>query len=278
MLRNMVDLKDYAIHATDGNIGHVKDFYFDDQGWAIRYLVVETGSWLLSRKVLISPIAIGKPNWSEKTLPVSITRGQVENSPDIDTEKPVSRQHESQYLGYYGYPSYWGGYGLWGDGGYPGMMMPGYSGYGTPAITLPQQAEMNGARSEEVKRHQNDDSHLRSCKAVTGYHIHASDGEIGHVTSMLVDDETWAIRYLIVDTSNWWLGHQVLIAPLWIEEIRWEDNAVSVNLTRQAVKDATPYDMTVELDREEEVNLHRHYERTGYWEQEKMNEDAALHE
>src|ERR1700687_3992661 len=112
MLRSMNDLEGYAMRATDGPVGHVKDFYFDDQAWVVRYIVVETGSWLLSRKVLISPIAIGQPDRTEKVLPVSITREQVKNSPDIDTDKPISRQHEMQYFGYYGYyPYYWGGAG-----------------------------------------------------------------------------------------------------------------------------------------------------------------------
>jgi len=119
MLSSMEDLEHYAIRATDGAIGQVKDFYFDDEAWVIRYLVVDTGTWLSSRKVLISPIAIGEPNWAEKILPVSITKEQVKNSPDIDTDKPVSRQHERRYLGYYGYPYYWGGGGPWGDEIYP---------------------------------------------------------------------------------------------------------------------------------------------------------------
>ena len=131
----------------------MKDFYFDDLAWVVRYLVVETGSWLSSRKVLISPIAIGHPDWAERVLPVSITKEQVKNSPDIDTDKPVSRQHEMQYLGYYGYPSYWGGAGLWGSGAYPGAMLTGV-GYADPApntlwrkrITLVRKLRRNGAR------------------------------------------------------------------------------------------------------------------------------------
>src|SRR5271170_6267835 len=115
MLRSLKDLEDYAIHATDGVIGHVTDFYFDDDAWVVRYLLVETGTWHSSRRVLISPIAIGQPNWVERILPVSITREQVKNSPEIDTDKPVSRQHEVQFLGYYGYPYYWAGDGLWGQ-------------------------------------------------------------------------------------------------------------------------------------------------------------------
>jgi len=262
MLRSMNDLEGYAIHATDGLIGHVKDFYFDDAAWVVRYLVVDTGTWLSSRKVLISPIAIGHPNWAEGVLPVAITREQVRNSPSIDTDAPVSRQYEVRYLGFYGYPFYWGGAGLWGAGLYPGMLMPGYAGFESQPARM---ESLKAAEHAEEARHRNDDPHLRSCQEVMKYHIHASDGDIGHVQSVLVDEETWAIRYFIVETSNWWLGHQVLIAPQWIKAVSWADEKVVVDLTRQAVKDAPPYDATAQVDREQEVGMYKHYERRGYW-------------
>ena len=272
MLRSMNDLEGYAIRASDGTIGHVKDFYFDDAAWVIRYLVVDTGGWLSSRKVLISPIAIGRPNWAEKVLPVSITKEQVKNSPDIDTQKPVSRQHEISYLGYYGYPYYWGGAGLWGAGAYPNMMMSGYPGL-VPTPSTVQSEEQRADAQAEVMRHRDDDPHLRSCKAVMRYHIQATDGDIGHVQGLLVDEETWAIRYLVVDTSNWWLGHQVLIAPQWIENVNWPETTVSVNLTRQAVQDAPPYDSAMPLNRQEEMGVHEHYGRPGYWTDEAKRKD-----
>jgi len=274
MLRSMNDLENYAIRATDGIIGHVKDFYFDDEAWVIRYLVVDTGSWLSSRKVLISPIAIGHPNWAEKVLPVSITKEQVTDSPPIDTEKPVSRQHEVRYLGYYGYPSYWGGTELWGGGAYPSMMMTGYGGFvATPHAPRPEAQEAY-ARAQAAQ-HRDDDIHLRSCKAVVDYHIEATDGDIGHVQGLLVDEEIWAIRYMVVDTSNWWLGHKVLVAPQWIKEVSWPDATVSVDLTRQAVKDAPPYDPAEQLDRKQETGIYEHYGRPGYWAGEGKREAAT---
>jgi len=129
---------------------------------------------------------------------------------------------------------------------------------------VPSAAEQAYARAE-AERYQDDDQHLRSCKAVVGYHIEATDGDIGHVKGLLVDEETWAVRYFTVDTSTWWPGHQVLIAPQWIQGVRWADAAVAVNLTRQAVKDAPKYDSTTPLDRKEEICLHEHYGRPGYW-------------
>lgn len=261
MLRNLHDLQDFVIGAIDGDIGQVKDFYLDDQAWVIRYLVVETASWLSSRKVLISPIAIGHSDWQERILPVSITREQVKNSPDIDTDKPVSRQYESQYFGYYAYSLYWGGPGLWGAGMHPNRMMPEF--VSTPSVIEPQSDSVNGDTSSA--RHNSDDTHLRSCKAVMGYHIHASDGEIGHVQGMLFDEETWAIRYLIVDTSNWWIGHQVLITPDLIHNVSWIDRTVSLDVTRQQVRDAPSYDPSIQVDRAQEISVYEHYGNTGYW-------------
>lgn len=226
MLRSMKELEEYTVGATDGDIGQVKDFYFDDATWIISYLIVDTGSWLSSRKVLISPISIEQPNWSEKRLPVAITREQVKGSPDIDTDKPMSQQHEQTYLSHYG-----------GTGVNPSSMaITGYS------SVAPQSADGVSSQSpfadvEEVL-HRDDDPHLRSCKAVIGHHVSASDGEIGHVEGVLFDDETWALRYLVVNTSNWWMGHSVLIAPQWIKGMSWTAETVSVDLSREAIKQA----------------------------------------
>jgi hypothetical protein len=263
MLRSIKEVHDYVISASDGDIGHIKDLYLDDKTWIVRYLVVETGSWFSSKKVLISPIAIGHPDWEKWRLPVLITMEQVKNSPDFDTERPVTRQHEMEYSGYYGYPYYWGGMGYWGDGMYPNLMLSGYGGTLMPKIeeTEAQNAQARAAAT----RDSNADQHLRSTAAVTGYHIHASDGDIGHVCGMLIDDETWAVRYLVVDTSNWWMGRKVLIAPPWIESVSWGDRTVSVGLTRQAVKDAPAYDPEQSPARADEARLHEHYRRIGYW-------------
>ena len=268
MLRSTKDLEGYAIEATDGMIGEVKDVYFDDEKWVVRYLIVETGSWLASRKVLISPIAIGKADWAASVLAVSITKDQVKNSPDIDTDKPVSRQHEMQYLNYYSYPYYLGGASLWGGGAYPGAMLMNVGYGGCYADYLEGQADH--ARADE-------DPHLRSGKAVMKYHIRATDGDIGHVGGLLVDEETWAVRYMVVETGSWWLGHQVLIAPQWIREVRWSDEAVVVSLTRQAVKAAPAYDPLLPLNREHETDLYRHHGRAGYWADEVRLQNPETH-
>jgi len=263
MLRNLKDLENFAIRATDGEIGQVKDFYFEDDAWVVRYFVVDAGTWLTSRKVLISPISVRHPDWLAHTLPVSLSKEQVRNSPDFDSNKPVSRQNEEEYMGYYGYPYYWEGAGMWGGGLYPSAMVPGFGGYGVNRVE--RERELEAFLRDERARHRNDDPHLRSCDAVTGYHIHATDGDIGHVSGFLVDDETWVIRYLIVDTSNWWIGHEVLIAPPWIKGVHWMDRTVSVDLDRESIKSAPPYDPAVEWSRDKALALYRHYGRGVYW-------------
>jgi uncharacterized protein YrrD len=228
MLLNLNKLKGYVVVATDGHIGHVKDFYFDDASWEIRYLIVETGSWLASRKVLISPISIERANAREKTFAVNISKEQVRHSPHVDTDKPMSRQHERDHRNYYGLPT--------------SIAITGIFSVAPQAADGIQSVDMFDDVEEVL--HRDDDPHLRSCNVVIGYHVEASDGDIGHVDGMLVDDETWAVRYLIVNTSNWWLGHAVLIAPQWIKGISWSAATLSVDLTREAVKDAPPYDPT----------------------------------
>lgn len=263
MLRNIKELEDYAIGAIDGHIGRVKDLYFSDDSWVVRYLVVNAGAWLLGRNVLISPISIHNANWTERLLPVSLSKDQIKKSPGVDTNKPVSRQHEVEYLDYYGYPYYWGGGGMWGAGLYPYAMTPGYGGYGLRSAD--DDSELAAYARDERARHRNDDPHLRSCNEVVGYGIHARDGEIGHVSGMLVDEKTWAIRYVIVDTSNWWLGHQVLVSPQWITDVDWADRSVTLDLSRQAIKDSPTYESTYEVNRERESKLYEYYGRHGYW-------------
>ncbi len=275
MLRQTKDLQELAIEATDGPVGDVTDLYFDDKSWAIRYLVVETGSWFSSRKVLISPISAGKPDWDTRKLPVSLSRDQIENSPSIDTDMPVTRQHETEYLDYYNYPYYWGGMDLWGSASYPGMLLPGYSGFGS-LTAIRQEANNALARTEARQREQ--DPHLHSSEAVIGYHIEANDGEIGHVQGLLVDDKTWAIRYLVVKTSNWWMGHDVLVATQWIKHLSWDKQAVAVDLSRQTLKLAPRYDASLPLERDLEIAVHSHYGRKGYWPEDDQQAEKAVHQ
>jgi uncharacterized protein YrrD len=252
MIRSVKDLEGFAIGATDGTIGKVTDFYFDDESWVIRYVVVDTSAWL-GREVLLSPYSMGEPDWGREVLPVTISKQQVRHSPGIDTDTPISRQCEKSYLGYYGYPYYWGGSGLWGEQDHPGALTSisagGHRGYlRAPSADDPDAEPL-----------------LRSCNALTGFHLHANDGEIGHLQGFLVDDHSWSIRFIIVNSTNWWLGHHVLVSPKWIQEVSSLQSSITVNLDRQAIKDAPAYDSDADVGRDTEVTIYNHYNRNGYW-------------
>ncbi len=254
MLRSINELKGFDIVATDGEIGDVEEFYFDDERWAVRYIVVNTGSWLSGRQVLISPFSVTEVDRDDRKLYVTLTKNQVEKSPNIDTHKPVSRQMEVAYADYYDYPYYWGSPFLWGAVELPvlGAQRAATVMSNTMAVTT-------------TERLIPADVHLRSTEEVSTYHIAATDGEIGHVEDFIVEDGNWRIRYLAIDTRNWWPGRKVIVAPQWIASIDWAQGKVHVNLSREGIKQSPEYDSSRLLLREYETKLHRHYGQAGYW-------------
>lgn len=230
MLHNVKALRGMKVVATDGDIGTVEDVFFDDAKWAIRYFAVDAGGLVGERKVLLSPASLRHLYWQEKSLAVDLTRKQVEDSPDIDTAKPVSRQHEIAFYNYYGYPSYWAGPYLWGDASLPG----------SEAQPLAQ-PDANLERMRLEQEHKNDDPHLRNSREVIGYRIQALDHKLGHLEDLLFDDEDWSIRMLVVDPRNWWPGPSVLVAPQRIDHIDWLDRSVVVNMTRDEIEHGPVY-------------------------------------
>lgn len=257
MLRGIENLYGWTLAALDGDIGTVDQVYFDDEAWGVRYLVVNTGSWMEKRQVLISPYSIKRLDSGSGTVHVDLTRQQVKESPDVNADKPVSRQHECRYIGYFGYPKYWGGTYLWGVDAYP-------------ATAVIAAAKSNA--SEATGRNDPDadnlvaDVHLRSTKEVKGYHINATGGSIGRVSGFIFDDVSWAIRYLTVDTRNWWPGgKEVLIATRWIDLVEWAGSTVYTRLTRDAIKNSPEYDGSLPLSRRYEETLHKYYDKDGYW-------------
>lgn len=265
MRRKTKELQRYTIQATDGEIGTTDQFLFDDETWTIRYLVVKMGNWLTGRQhALISPIAIHQVDDTEQQISVNLNRQQVKESPDIDTDQPVSRQQELELFRYYNYPSYWGGPGIWGGG-----MYPSYPGSITNlAEPLRSDADMDIAQQPLQTSESQGDPHLRSTREVAGYVIQAQDGEIGHISDFIMSDDTWSLRYIEVDTRNWWPGKHVLVAPRWIEAIDWAIKTVNVNLLREAIKQAPEYDPSQPVTRDYEEALHQHYQRAASWEEE----------
>jgi hypothetical protein len=249
MLRRCHALLGYQLGATDGEIGTARDFYFDDATWAVRYLVADTGYWLTGRLVLISPHALKAPDDESKTLPVSLTRNQIEESPPITADQPVSRQYEREYYRYYGWPVYWAGPALWGPGPHPIYYAP----VREKEESIPEAATEEG------------DPHLRSMQEVTDYQIEALDGAIGHANDFIIDDRNWAVRYLVVDTRNWLPGKKVLIAPQWVEKVNWDRSSISVDLAQETIRNAPEFDESSPISRAYESALHEHYSREGYW-------------
>lgn len=213
MLQNIKELYGHKLTAIDGEIGHVKDFYFDDKIWFVRYLVADTGSWLTGRLVLLAPHAFGKWDQFERTLHLKLPIKQIEASPSIESHRPVSRQNEIDFHKYYGWPAYWNGSAIWGLGGSP-LVMP------------PSKEEM------EADLHPNpDDKHLQSTQALTGYHVQSGNETIGHISGFLVDDRSWEIHKLVVETGPWYAGQEVLISPEVVDRISHPESKVFVNTT-----------------------------------------------
>ena len=253
MLRAVSEMKGLNIAATDGDIGSVKDFYFDDLTWTMRYLVVDTGSWLPGRQVLISPMSIRRSTADQVFL--GLTKDEVENSPPVDTDKPVDRQQETTLSQYYRYPYYWEGPYRWGTVAYPGAPF-------TPAPAVPPDTV---AQELEARERESADPHLRSARDVAGYYIEAVDGDMGHVEDFLIDDQAWAIRYMIVDTRNWLPGKKVVVSPEWIRQVSWTDSRVYVDLPCEQIKAAPEYDPIGPFEREYETRLLEHHGRRKYW-------------
>jgi uncharacterized protein YrrD len=249
MKRSIKELEGFTLRETDGEIGKVEDFYFDDQSWTIRYLIVRTGGWLSGRKVLISPSVVQQPDWENKEFPVKLTKKQIENSPDIDTDKPVSRQQEEQLASYYPWEGYWGsepyehGAGIFG-------MMPGELYESENVVVENPAGNLNKEHS---------DPHLRSTDEMKGYAIHATDGEIGKVDDFIVDDRNWKISFLVVDTGTWLDRDKVLLPTKWITGVKWDNSVVIVSISTDAVQNSPAYDESLLNDDVYEKNLYDYY-------------------
>ena len=234
MLFSFEDLHGYGIHATDGDIGSVRDVYFEDTSSIVRYLMIDTGSWLPGRRVLLAPAAFGAVDHSGQAISTGLTRRQVKDSPGVESDRPVGRQHEEELHRYYGWDPYWSGATAYG-------LAPYWGGMGLAAV--PPVAPENPVERELAEaEHQRGDPHLRSAREVLGYYVAASDGDIGHVADLLLDDEAWMIRQLVIDTGNWLPGKQVLVDPQRLRSVDWGERHIVLDLSRDDVKASPEYD------------------------------------
>jgi hypothetical protein len=250
MLLQTKDLNRVRLHCSDGDIGTLDELYFDDVGWMVRYVVANTGGWLGGRRVLISPHALNPLNEALQVIPVNLSKEQVKDSPGANGHLPISRQVEAAYHKHHGWADYWTGIGVLGASPYFGIESAGA--YPPPDRGIPNDEEC-------------DDPHLHSNKDLTGHHIVATDGEIGHVTDVVIDDVSWGIRYLVIDTRSWWAGKSVLISPQWIDHISWNDAQVSVSLSRGIIKGAPEIPIDGRMTRDFESSMHAYYAMNGCW-------------
>jgi hypothetical protein len=244
MLRSLTALKGYRLVATDGDIGHCSDFLFDDEGWAVRYMVAKTGPWLFGREVLVSPTHIERASWETQSIPVKLTSKQLEESPPLDTDAPVSRRYERAYHDFFATPYYWMGAGLWGNYGYPELLIP-----------REQPEELAEEPAEE-------ETHLRSVDEVAGYSIRTlEDRNAGHAVDFIVDDESWAIRYLVLDTSYLPFSKKLLIASDWISDVDWIDGELKLDVGADQFEHAPSFDPETLVNEEAETVLYDYYGR-----------------
>lgn len=260
MLRSIKALVGYVLSASDGEIGRCDDFLFDDRNWTVRYMVAKTAKWLPGRKVVVSPGFLGEPDWAGGRLPVRLTRRQLEDSPPLAEHALVSAAYERAYWGYYSRPPHGtpppDGVGPGGFGALPWAAWANNSAMPPP---LPEAA----VTSEEVERIR--EEHLRSVVEVIGYGIAATDRDLGEVDDFVVDDLTWVLRYLVVDTGRWLPGRKILIAPPLLGAIDWPGQRLSVGLDAERIRNAPEFDPAVPIDRRYEAAIYEYYGLPRYW-------------
>ena len=268
MLLNTRDLVGYRLQATDGVIGTIDDLLFDGRAWTIRWVTADTGSWLHSRKVLLPPESFGEPDHVGREIPVDLDRKRIEDSPSLESDQPVSRQVEAGIYDIYGYTPYWDhAYGAPMAGVVGNMPLTRIGARSSDTTHAHQTKSADPAKDPlaEISDDRQDDPHLRSSNEVIGYYIEARDGGIGHVEDILIESNGWQMRYLLIDTRNWWPGRKVLIAPKWASSVSWSDRKVYLDMTREHVRSSPEYDPQKPIDHSYEERLHTHYGYEPHW-------------
>jgi hypothetical protein len=213
MMMSVEQLQGYTIRGTDGEIGKLHDVYFDDASWKVLFLLADTRPWIVGRLVLISPAALGDPDTENRVFPMSLTKAEVENGPSVEEHKPVSRQHAADVSKYWDRP---------------------FFGPGDPRFDLGLELDPPAAQPEahDVPP---DDPHLRSAGDIRGHHVDTPDGRCGHIEDWIVDVDSWTIREVVIDTTDWWPGGSVRIPTAEIASMNWDDKSVQVRLSKEAL-------------------------------------------
>lgn len=203
---NNISLKQllgYKISAIDGEIGKVKEFYFDETSWTVRYIIVETGSLFFGRKVMISTQAIIDAQWETEHFLTNMTIQQIENSPKVDDGKQLTRGQEILLNQHYNWKSYW---------------------------DASIQKIADGSNSYLV--HAND---------LTGYQLIASDGQVGNIKDLIVAKASWKINSIVIDAFKTSPAKEILLSPKWIKEINADRSAAVSDHTTAEIKSNPAY-------------------------------------
>lgn len=246
MLYKANELIGLKLDALDGEIGKCRDLLFDDEHWAVRYMDAKAGNWLTGKRVLVSPVSLGEPDWEHGLFPVKLTQDQIADSPSVEEDQPISKRFEAQLFRYYGYGFYWMGEQPWGTGIYPAQL------------------QLNAVPQGDTEL-EHGDVHLRSVTEVTGYSVYIGDDRAGSVDGFLIEHNSWMIRYLVVDTGKWLFHNRVLVPVAWIDDISWADHSVSMNMQFGQLKDAPAYNDDSPVTREYEEQYFRHFGHPPYW-------------
>lgn len=219
MLRSMRELFGYSVAATDGPIGKVDDFLFDEHTRDIRYLVVDTGGWLNRRPVLVAPVAFGHARWPARDFPVRITREQVRGSPPLVLDAPLPRQGEAELHAHYEWVPYWLAHG-----------------HGVPT----------GHAAETT-------APLCRARRLVDFHIAGTDDEAGHLVDFILDDADWTVRFLVAETEGWWAPRTLMVDMAAFRGVDPVAERVSLTLTARAVYESPPYDPSGIAGRDHEI-------------------------
>ncbi|GAB6145480.1 PRC-barrel domain-containing protein [Desulfocicer niacini] len=252
MLRSINEIIGYTFFVKEDDVGKCKDLLFDDQLWTVRHMVADTGGWLMDKKVLISPVMVQITDWQMQSIFLEITREQLEECPSLMEDEPISREHERKMFQYLNYPYYWAHDGLWGPGAYPAVM-----------TQIPDNsAQKHDEETLEEEEEKVEENHLRSFKEVKGYDIEASDGNIGYVEDFILEDKTWALRYVVLNTRNWLPGGKKVILSLnWVKKVSWEQSTLFLDISREQVENSPDFDPEKPVNIEYETRLYDYYGR-----------------